>query len=32
LICDVRVDKIDPQIKLIPNNIKKYRIENEMDS
>ena len=32
LICDVRVDKTDPQIKLIPNNIKKYRIENEMDS
>lgn len=32
LICDVRVDKVDPQIKLIPNDIKKYRIENEMDS
>ena len=32
LICDVRVDKVDPQVKLIPNNIKKYRIEDEVDS
>jgi len=32
LICDVRVDKVEPEIKLIPNKIKKYRIENEMDS
>lgn len=32
LILDVRVDKTDPDIKLIPNNIKKYMVQDEMDS
>ncbi len=32
LILDVRVDKIDPDIKLIPNDIKKYMVQDEMDS
>lgn len=32
LTLKVKVDKVDPQIKLIPNKINKYRIEDEMDT
>jgi DNA polymerase-3 subunit alpha len=32
LLLNVKVDSIDPQIKLIPNKINKYRIKNEVDS
>ena len=31
LVIDARVDKTDPDIKIIPNKINKYRIENEVD-
>jgi|13_taG_2_1085334.scaffolds.fasta_scaffold00160_9 DNA polymerase-3 subunit alpha len=32
LLLNVKVDSTDPQIKLIPNKINKYRIKDEMDS
>lgn len=32
LVLNVRVDSTDPQIKLIPNDISKYRIQDEMDT
>jgi DNA polymerase-3 subunit alpha len=32
LTLNVKVESISPEIKLIPNKINKYRIENEMDS
>lgn len=31
LVIEARVDKVDPDIKIIPNKINKYRIENEVD-